>query len=518
MRDSDRQSEFSAAHPPFYGRHGDKLRSLKANCWARMCGALILCMVTAMSLWAQRFAKIHNFDSMDGATPKATLVQGTDGYLYGTTYGGGPGGRGTVFKVAPNGSFTMLYSFCLSPCTGGGAPLGALVQPTTGNWYGTTSSYGTNGEGAVFTLAPSGALTTIYDFCSQGNCIDGADPAAGLMEGNDGEFYGTTTEGGKNASGAVFKITTGGVFTTLYSFCALRLCADGLYPEAPLIQGADGNFYGTTLEGGSQGIGSVFKITPGGTLTTLYNFCSQSGCADGSLPETGLVQGPDGSLYGTTESGGTNADCDGSTCGTVFKMTPAGALTTLHSFCSRNGCTDGAHPQGGLIIGNDGNLYGTTSEGGDSGAGSVFKITPGGTLTTLYSFCPQPGCTDGEYPVSGLVQGTNGEFYGTASAGGPGVLCGTTGGCGTIFSLSVGLPAFVHTQPGSAKVGKPVNILGTNLTGATSVTFNGTPATFTVVSPSLIRTTVPAGATTGTVQVVTPGGTLKSNVPFRVVQ
>ena len=270
-------------------------------------------------------------------------------------------------------------------------------------------------------------------------------------------------------------------------------------------------YYGTTAGGEANGDGTVFKITPSGTLTTLYNFCSQSGCADGSEPEGALIQATDGDLYGTTAAGGPNNQ------GTVFKITPCGTLTTLHTFCSQGyPCTDGADPEGALVQATDGNFYGTTIVGGayNPGAGTIFQITPAGTLTTLYDFCSQTLCTDGAKPWAGLVQATNGTFYGTAEYGGTG---GVYHDLGTIFSLSVGLGPFVKTLPACGEVGSPVKILGTNLTGATSITFNGTPATFTVVRPSEITTTVPVGATTGTVQVVTPSGTLSSNVPFRVL-
>jgi uncharacterized repeat protein (TIGR03803 family) len=234
---------------------------------------------------------------------------------------------------------------------------------------------------------------------------------------------------------------------------------------------------------------------------------------DGVDPYAGLVQGTDGNLYGTTYGGGTGSPCNlGGGCGTAFKITPSGTLTTLHSFDQ----TEGANPEAGLVQATDGNLYGTTYDGGTGrscnlggGCGTVFKIATSGTLTTLYSFCSQSNCADGYDSVAALVQDTNGKFYGTTLYGG-------TNGAGAFFSLSVGLGPFVEANPTSGKAGMAVKILGTDLTGATSVTFNGTAATFTVKSRSLITTTVPTGATTGTVQVLTPGGTLSSNVPFRV--
>jgi len=261
------------------------------------------------------------------------------------------------------------------------------------------------------------------------------------------------------------------------------------------VQATNGNFYGTTEIGGADGYGTVFKITPKGALTTLYSFCAQLNCTDGATPYAGLVQATNGNFYGTTFNGG----ADG--YGTVFRITSRGTLRTLHSFDG----TDGASPIAGLVQATNGNFYGTTEIGRANGEGTVFEITPRGTLTTLHSFAG----ADGAFPFAGLAQDTDGNFYGTAYQGG-------TANDGTVFSLSVGLGPFVETLPTSGKVGAKVIVLGTNLTGATSVTFNGTAATFTVVGNSEITTTVPTGATTGTVEVTTPKGTLQSNVPFRV--
>jgi uncharacterized repeat protein (TIGR03803 family) len=338
--------------------------------------------------------------------------------------------------------------------------------------------------------------------------LDGYYSEAGLIQASNGDFYGTTTFGGAGGVGTVFRITPGGKLTTLYSFCSQSNCTDGEYPEAGLVQATNGNFYGTTYGGGgANGRGTVFKITPGGTLTTLYSFCPQSGCPDGGSPQAGLIQATNGSFYGTTFAGGAHD------LGTVFKITPGGNLTTLYSFCSVGypDCADGDLPRfGALVQATNGDLYGTAPSGGAQiYYGTIFKITPGGTLTTLYSFCPQSGCPDGDDPRGTLVQDTNGNLYGTTFAGG-------ANGFGTVFSLSVGLGPFVETQTTSGKIGAAVKILGTNLTGATSVTFNGTTATFHVVSSSEITTTVPTGATTGKVKVVTPHRTLTSNVNFRV--
>ena len=193
---------------------------------------------------------------------------------------------------------------------------------------------------------------------------------------------------------------------TLFTFDG----TDGKEPVGDLVQATDGSLYGSTVQEGAGPYGSggtIFKITPGGSLTTVYNFCSQSGCTDGSLPRGALVQAANGNFYGITEFGGADD------AGTVFKITPSGTLTTLYSFCSQSNCTDGENPYAGLLLANNGNLYGMTYTGGLYGGGTVFEITPSGTLTTLYSFCSQSGCTDGTNPVGLLIQGTDGNFYGT---------------------------------------------------------------------------------------------------------
>ncbi len=353
----------------------------------------------------------------DGASPAGGLVQGSDGNFYGTTEEGGTNNGGTVFQITPSGTPTTLYSFCAQRgCPDGEYPFAGLVQGTDGNFYGATQSGGPSGlNGTVFQISSGGTLTTLYTFCLQSGCPDGEYPGGDLVQGSDGNFYGTTEEGGTNNGGTVFQITPSGTLTTLYNFCSQSGCTDGEYLYAGLVQGTDGNFYGTTGGGGAQKSGTIFQITPSGTLTTLHSFCSQSGCTDGKIPDGGLVQGSDGNFYGTTAAGGTS-----NSAGTVFQITPSGTLTTLYSFCPQSGCADGRNSQGRLVQGSDGNFYGTTYAGGTRSGGTVFQITPSGTLTTLYSFCSQGGCTDGKYLYAGLVQGTDGNFYGTTYEGGTG--------------------------------------------------------------------------------------------------
>jgi uncharacterized repeat protein (TIGR03803 family) len=491
----------------------------------------LICVAAAIAVPAQTFTTLAVFDGTNGASPEfVSLVQGVDGNFYGTTGTGGTakctGGIdecGTIFRITPAGALTATYSFCPRgvPCGDGADPVSGLAQATDGNLYGTATQGGSSDDfGTVFRVGLDGDLTPIYRFCNPTNCSDGWVPDAPLVEGIDGNLYGTTVHGGGHNGGTVFTITLGGALTTLYNFCARPNCTDGNGPIAGLTQGADGNLYGMTntggvgeCNGGQIGCGTVFRITRGGKLTTLYRFCSQTNCADGSNPIGGLTQASDGNFYGTTTTGGANCTATGG-CGTVFKITSAGTLATLYNFCSQPNCIDGSLPSGGMVQATDGNLYGTTSTGGTSNCdltcGTIFEITPTGELTTLYSFCTQVGCPDGKVPLGGLLQSTNGVFYGTTNEGGP-------GGGGTVFSLATGMGPFVTSLPAAGNVGAKVGILGTNLDGASGVTFNGIPAEFSVRLPTLIVAHVPPGATTGFVTVTTPTGVLTSNVPFRVI-
>lgn len=349
-------------------------------------------------------------------------------------------------------NFTTLLNF-----TGpdGGNPTGPLVQGFDGDLYGTTSNAGTGcppyGCGTFFKLSPSGTMTVLYNFCpdeTEPCATNGGDPTGGLTLGFDGNFYGETSYGGAGRDGTLFKITPTGTLTTLHSWCSLPNCTDG-YPyfsqlQGPPFQASDGNLYGSTSGGGSgcppYGCGTIFKLTPRGELTTLYNFCVQivqGNCPDGSYP-SGLIQGTDGNFYGTTNYGGAIG------AGTVFKVTPQGELTTIYSFCSQGGttCTDGGLPFGSLIQASNGNFYGTTQYRGNGAAcapygncGTVFEITPGGAFTTVYDFCSLADCEDGSFAGGPLIQGTDGNLYGETNFGG-------ANGDGTLFQLT---PAGVLT-------------------------------------------------------------------------
>ncbi len=475
---------------------------VKFNWIPRVTAAFLFMAATAVALHAQAFKTLVNFDGTNGDSPQfVSLVQGTDGNLYGTTGAGGAEDDGTVFRVTPSGTLTVIYSFCTQAnCTDGSGPYAGLTLGSDGNFYGTTENGGTSEKclarcGTVFKVTPQGDLTTLHSF----DLADGACPSAQLIQATNGQFYGVTSFGGarKRGAGTIFQISPEGALITLHRFANP---AGGQTPIGSLLQASDGNFYGTTADGGAKGSGTVFRMEASGAFTTLYNFCSVSGCPDGQDPSAALIQGTDGNLYGTTFAGGLPLDCGGA-CGTVFRITLQGAFATLHTFDG----SDGSNPAGPVIQATDGNFYGTTLQQGPNGGGTMFEITPGGAVTVLESF----SLVEGEYPVGGLLQSTNGNLYGTTSFGG-------VFERGTVFGLSLGLIPFVQPRPSSGVVGGKVAILGTNLTGASSVTFNGVAAAFTVVSQALITTTVPAGAASGRVQVVTPGRTLTSNVAFRV--
>jgi uncharacterized repeat protein (TIGR03803 family) len=466
--------------------------------WKSSCAVFLLWVAAAIASPAQTFTVLHSFDGTHGGSPSGALVQGTDGNFYGPASIGGPtgicsSGCGTLFKITPGGALTTIHDF---NGRGGFYPIGALVQTPGGSFYGATAGGGNNGVkcyifkqsgcGTLFELTSGGSFTSLHSFDNS----DGNEPM-GLALGNNGNFYGVANSGGTDNNGTVFETTPGGTFTLLFNFALTAA-----YPWG-LTAATNGNFYGTAEYGGTESEGQVFEVTPSGTVTTLYSFCAGGDCTEGAYPLTGLIQGTDGDLYGTTYLGGTSGN------GAIYQLTLSGTATSLYSFPSQD------FAQIPLAQGTDGNFYGVTLQGGANDDGVIFEITPDGTLTSLYSFCPLSGCPDGAYPSSPLIQGTDGLFYGSTIAGG-------AIGYGTVFSLDVGLGPFVETLPALGRTGAPVKILGTDLTGATSVSFNGTPATFTVASPSLIRTNVPTGATTGQVQVTTPSGTLNSNVVFRV--
>lgn len=357
------------------------------------------------------YKKLHEFHGTDGIQPVAGLVMDSKGNLYGTTFDGGtpPSASGTVFKVDRTGKETVVHSFRSSK-DDGGFPTADLIRDAEGNLYGTTDEGGAFSlYGTVFKLDAQGKESVLYSFSGG---TDGAFPEAGLIQDANGNLYGTTFDGGTTncyigagLCGVVFKLDKNGKEAVLYGFTG----PDGSRPAASLIMDAAGNLYGTTTRGGTVDDGIVFKLDPSGAETVLYSFSG----ADGAYPTAGLIMDAAGNLYGTTSGGGDRGD------GIVFKLDPSGKETILHSFT--NGA-DGAYPEASVIMDATDNLYGTTFGGGPAKHGVIFKLDPTGKETVLYNFPTRAG---GARSRARLVMDSKGNLYGTTQNGGdPACLCG----------------------------------------------------------------------------------------------
>jgi len=322
-----------------------------------------------------------------------------------------------------------------SYCQDGDGPI-SLIQGSSGKFYGATLASGGSDTGTVFSLTGVGTEAAIYAFGASAS--DASAPEESIIQGSDGNFYGTTLSGGADNQGTIFQLTPGGTVTILHSFAGGK--SDGQIPFASLIQGTDGNFYGTTAQGGASTFGIAFKITAAGVFTLLHSFSDST--TDGGAPYAPFGEGTDGNFYTATAGGGSN------NLGAIVKMTPAGEITLVHSFPSA--ATDGESPTVGLVVGPDGSFYGTTAHGGTDGGGTVYKITPGGTYAQIYSFLNPAGME----PTYGLVEGADGNFYGGADLGG-------THGGDTVFKIAVSpaLPAPVQlTLPASVAAGNTFNL------------------------------------------------------------
>ena len=432
-------------------------------------------------------------------------------------------------------TYTDLHDF---DCTVEGCfPLypEVLAQGRDGNLYGATDGGGTSSKGTIFKITPSGAFTTIHNFSGP----DGQNPDSGLVLGTDGNFYGTTRFGGANNFGTVYRITSSGVLTTLHSFIgsdgsepwgglvqgkngtfygltcgfnapwtAYSITSSGTFKTingatppcsvAPLRLGSDGNLYGTSSSGGTTGQGTVFRLTPAGAIKVLYNFDG----THGSTIRSPVVQGNDGFLYGTAEAGGTGQG------GVVFKLSTTGRITLLHQFDSTS-TTDGSSPVAGLAAASDSKFYGGTMGGSSIGSvpdGNLFSVTTSAVYDLLFAFDTPHGRLLQATPM----QHTNGKIYGVTEAGG-------SHDSGVVYSLDNGAPPFVLLMTRWGTAGQTVQILGTGLTGTTAVNFGSGAASFTVVSDTYMTATVPASGATGFVTVTTPTGTLTSSQKFNVV-
>jgi uncharacterized repeat protein (TIGR03803 family) len=464
---------------------------------------------------------LYSFDGTHGSAPEGGLTLATDGNFYGTTCSGGTSGSGTVFKITSSGSLTVLHNF-----TGGGdgqCPYAPPIQGTDGNFYGTTNAGGA-GYGVVYKITSSGALTPLYEF----DLTHGLQPFAPLLQGTDGNFYGTTASGGNNGSdaGVIFRITPAGKLTVLYNFDG---STHGGLPFDPLVQGGDGNFYGTTLSStGPTGV--VFKITPTGTFTVLH---TMNGSTDGEFPYAGLVQATDGNFYGVNSDGGSHG------VGTIFKISPKGSYSVLYNFDGTTGSTPDVTP----FQHTNGVVYGDTRSGGAGNVtcsagtcGVFYSLSASASLPPFVSLLPYSGKVGKTIEIlgQGFTSTTTVSFNGTAAT--PTLKSGTyltaavpngattgfvrvTTSSGTLTSnkrFRV-TPQITSFSPTSGAVGTVVTITGVSLTQATNVTFGGVKATtFTVNSDVQVTATVPTGAVTGKIAITTPGAIAKSGATFTV--
>ncbi|MGP0019298.1 MAG: choice-of-anchor tandem repeat GloVer-containing protein [Candidatus Sulfotelmatobacter sp.] len=459
------------------------------NFMATVIAAAILALCEAVTAQTVTYTDLHDFNPSAGdpATlfDSGLIPQGRDGEFYGTSQYGGTSNQGTVFKVSPTGTPTILASL---DSTDGEYPTCGLTFGTDGNFYGAAPQGGTSNVGTVFKITPTGTLTVLHNFTNNG---DGGAPTCPPVEASNKNFYGVTTGdiSGVQGVSTFYEITSKDVFTTIHVFAN----SEGTHCSG-ITQGTDGNFYGACLLGGTNNMGTLYKISSAGKVTVLHSLDGTDG-----MNEQGdfFVQAKDGNFYGVGYNGGTYG------YGVIFQLKPSGTYTVLHDF---TGGADGGNPNADFTLGTDGNLYSTTSVGGSSGNGVIFKLTTAGVFTVLYNF----DGTHGSNPQSNLTLSTDGLFYGETESGG-------AHGDGVFYSFDVGLKPFISIYPTSGTAGTAVGIMGQGFDSTSVVTFGGVPATkITLTGTTYITATVPAGAVNGYVTVTTGSTTLTSLKTFTV--
>jgi uncharacterized repeat protein (TIGR03803 family) len=453
---------------------------------------LVLAAATIGAAHSQTYSVLYNFGTLPnrpwGPNEAGMIAQGRTGYMYSTGGGGGAYNDGAAYSISTAGGLTVWHSFNGSD---GDFPSAGLTMAADGTFFGTTADGGVCANGTIYRLGATGAYLTLYQF----SCTDGF-ASAPPTQAMDGYFYGATVEGGTLGYGEIYRISPTGQFSVMYQ-------SDGTIYKvfAPLVVGNDGALYGVSNAGGDLDHGAFFKITTSGQFTLLYSFDH----VNGGSPES-LYQAADGNFYGVAGGGSANS-------GVVFKITTAGAYTVLHEM---NGTSDGQYPVSQMIQASDGNFYGGTTQGGaisstcPSGCGTIFKITPQGAYSVLHTFAH----TDGDSLWSALYQHTNGLIYGATRYGGTGTDSTCYANCGVFFSLNAGLTPYAALSPFFGSRGTSFTILGQGFTAATKVTIGGTSVSFTIVSDTCITATVPTFASSGRVTVYSGRGSLMSNRNF----
>jgi uncharacterized repeat protein (TIGR03803 family) len=459
------------------------MKTLTLHRYLSIVSALVLFVVCPL-LPAQTYTDLYNFNNSDGccANYPSLLAQGEDGNIYGATTSGGSG-FGNIFRISPAGTFNSLFNF---NGTDGIGPQGGLSLGLDGNFYGTTYQGGTGHAGTIFKITPAGAQTVLYNFT---NTTDGAFPRVPPVQAPDGNLYGTT---GNGTVAVLYKITPSGAFTVMANLPSQSY--------SPLLLGTDGNLYGMTLLGGTFNRGTAFQYAPAKKkLKIIHNFGTGT---EGYSPAGPLFQGVDGKLYGTATVGGTSAG------GTVFQMSTGGKVVTLVNFDASHPA-NGATPFAGVVQGSDGFLYGVASVGGANGLGTLFKVSTKGTgFTVLHDFLTATG----DSPLSTPLLHTNGKIYGLAFHG------GSHTAYGAVYSYDAGLKPFVSQFVYySGKVGASVGILGQGFSNATGVKFGAGVGTFVASTDAFMTATVAAGATTGVITVLEPGGNLSSPQKYKII-
>jgi uncharacterized repeat protein (TIGR03803 family) len=444
----------------------------------------------AVPAQAQTLTVLDNFTGAPQIQTSASMALGRDGNYYGGSYYGGTNNQGAIFKLTPSGTVSVIYSLTSAD---GGPTYPNPILGSDGNFYG-TSSQGNAGNGYVFKFTPSGTFTHLHEFSGSDGSLSGSVGfAGGILQGTNGDLYGITSSGGANGGGTFYQITTGGTLTTIYNFS--NASGSTAWQPYGITEGTNGVFYGVAL---NPGAGVFFSLTKAGVLTVLHDFNDDT---NGGYSPSGLLQGFDGNFYGITITGGTNNE------GTVYKMTPSGTVTILHNF---NQSTDQvSYPQSTLLQAPNGNFYSAIvgcNFGGCANDGGIFEITPAGAYTTLETF----DGTNGSLPWPGLNFNPNGDFYGITNDGG-------SSNDGVYYKLSVGLSPYVYLLSISGDVGSKVQILGNGFSSSSVVKFNGVAATtVTRTGTTFLDATVPTGASSGYVTVTTGSTTLTSQRKYTV--